>query len=485
LAQVKKQQNRTIYCLSGHDDCVRERERAQLYEDLQASHRELEAKARALEESQQQLQQAIAKQEETNAELRKIGRMKSDFIGIASHELRTPLTFLLGALEYLGESLPGRIDEDEQSLLDYAMQGSQRLSTIVENMLDIIRFEADGFHPQRESVSLYPFLTHIHANLKGVLKERGLTLILGGREQWTELSVDPAMVCRALEDVIGNAVKYTESGGRISLCGRLRSRASLMEDAEQIRLFRPGFPEDGGWDGDFFEVCVTDNGVGIPRQELPHIFERFYTVGKLDEHSSGDKFLGKGAGLGLALVKRIVQGHDGLSWAASPGSREETALENPGSSFHLLFPYQQTPPPPVVSTVEGHRSRLLVIDDEPAIRRFIHILLCKDYDLELAEGGADGLAKARAFNPDLILLDLSMPGMDGFEVCEKLKADPQTCAIPVVMFTAMSRRHERERGEAVGAVDYITKPFSPRELMQRIGQLLNKHCRAAKSSTAD
>lgn len=466
--------------LTGHDltkEKACEQERAQLYADLQSSHRELEKKALAFEDSRQQLRQAMSRQEKTNEELRKIGRMKTDFIGIASHELRTPLTFLLGALEYLGESLPGRINEDEQSLLDYALQGSERLSDIVENMLDIIRLEADGFHPQRETIALLPLLTHIQSNLAGVLKERELTLVWPGGEQWPELSVDPSMVRRALEDVIGNAIKYTEPGGEIRLSGVFRSRESLVADAAHIKRFWSDFSADDSCSDAFFDVCVTDNGIGIPRQELPHVFERFYTVGKLDEHSSGDKFLGRGAGLGLALVKRIMHGHNGLSWAVSPGSREETALENPGSCFHLLFPITQNPAPVELPVAGDRKARILVIDDEPAIRRLIEILLSKKYDLELAVNGVDGLVKARTFSPDLILLDLFMPEMDGFEVCEKLKLDPQTADIPVAMFTAMARKHERDRGRDVGAVAYIAKPFLPRELMQRIDLLLQEYCR--------
>ncbi len=319
---------------------ARELERQQLYENLLASHREQKEKAQALEDSRRQLQEAMARQEKLNAELREIDRMKSDFIGLASHELTTPLTFLLGALEFLEERLPGRINEDEQSLLDYAMQGSQRLADIVENMLDIVRLDADGFHPQRESVSLCPLLTHVRSNIAKGLKERELALDCGENEDWPALSIDPGLLRRALEDLLGNAIKYTEEGGEIRVSGQVRSLESLAADAEQIRLFYPEFPENVSWEGTFFEVCVVDNGIGIPRQELPHVFERFYTVGNIEEHSSGDGSLGSGAGLGLALVKRIVHGHGGLSWASSPGSSEETGLNRPGSCFHLLLPHE-------------------------------------------------------------------------------------------------------------------------------------------------
>jgi PAS domain S-box-containing protein len=455
------------------DGKLREIERRRLYEELQAGHKAMQEKAQALELSQQQLQQAMAEQGRANAELRELGRLKSDFIGIASHELRTPLTFLLGSLEYLEESLPEKINQDERDLLGYAMQGSQRLSDIVENMLDIVRFEAESFQPQKHTVSLHPLVQHVHKDLAWSFQERRLTLDLSPAEQWPEFLFDPMMVRRALEDVIENATKYTESGGQIQVRGRLCSRDRLLKQQEQIQLFWPEFPQGLSWQGDFFEVEVSDNGIGIPRQELAHVFERFYTVGNLDEHCSGSQFQGRGAGLGLALVKRIVRGHGGLVWAQSPGSQAETGLKKPGSCFHLLFPFETNPPADVAtSTDAAGLPRVLLVDDDVAIRRFVEVVLRDSYELELAASGPEGLEKAASSNPDLILLDLYMQGMDGFSVCEKLKADPLTRDIPVAIFTALSSKHEKERGMAAGAVDYITKPFFPRELIQRIDLLL-------------
>ncbi len=454
---------------------LRELERGQLYEELQGSHQALEEKALALEESQRQLEVAMAEQAKVNAELRELGRLKSDFIGIASHELRTPLTFLLGALEFLQESLPGRINADEESLLKYAMQGSHRLSDIVENMLDIVRLEAEGFRPQRQPTSIYALLLEIRNELRWVLDERRLELQLAPAENWPEFLVDPVMARRALEDVIENAIKYTADAGQIRVACSLRSQESLQKDADQIRLFWPEFPAGLGWHGDFFEVTICDNGIGIPRQQLAHVFERFYTIGNLEEHSSAGTLQGQGAGLGLALVKRIIRGHDGLVWADSPGSQQETGLEQPGSCFRLLFPFEQQLSEPVLVPEIERKARILVIDDEPAIRRFIEVLMVKDYNLELAASGAEGLAKAQQFQPDLILLDLYMQGMDGFEVCRKLKADSATATIPVAIFTAVSRKHEKEKALSAGAIDYITKPFYPRELLQRVEQILKEH----------
>lgn len=455
----------------------RDQERCQLYDKLQISHKALEEKALALEESQRRLQQAMTEQEKTNAELRELGRLKSDFIGVASHELRTPMTFLRGSLEYLVENLPARMTEDEKGLLDYAMQGAQRLSAIVENMLDIVRLEAEGFRPQKVKASVFQLLESLVKELEWIIHERGLTLKLAPENAWPDLLIDPDMVRRAFEDIIENAVKYTETGGLVEVSGRVRSHASLLVDIAEIHPFWPEFPESLSWDGDFYEIVICDNGIGIPRQELSHVFERFYTVGKLEEHSSGMKFRGEGAGLGLALAKRIARCHDGLIWAYSPGSIEETGRAKPGSRFHLLFPLEPTSSAEEIPVVEEYRKRILLIDDEPAIRRFVEVLLRNEYDLELAADGLEGLEKARSFNPDLILLDLFMPGMDGFEVCRQLKDDSQTLDIPVAMFTAVARRHEQEKGMALGAVAYLTKPFFPRELLSRIALLLQEHPR--------
>ncbi len=454
---------------------LRDQERSRLYEELQESHRDLEEKALALEESQARLKEAMAEQEKVNADLREIDRIKSDFIGIASHELRTPLTFLLGSLEYLYESLPQRLNEDERSLLDYSMQGARRLSDIVEDMLDIVRIEAQGFSLRRQQISFFDLLQEVHLELNWMLKERNLHLVFAPEAEWPPLLGDAAMVRRVFTDLLENAIKYTPDGGRIEVKSQRVTRNQLPQ--EQLELFYPDFTDRLQWEGDYLQVMVCDNGIGISGIDLPRIFNRFYAAGKLEEHSSGQKFRGKGVGLGLALVKRIVHGHGGLVWAESSGTAEETGVENPGSCINLLFPIDLKPAAfeAEEGTVRDRRPRILLIDDEPAIRRFVQVLLNDSFELEVASGGEQGLVMARSYKPDLILLDLYMQGMDGFEVCKQLKAQDETRDIPVAMFTAVARKHEREKGFSVGAVDYITKPFFPRELLGRIRALLSEY----------
>lgn len=454
---------------------LRDQERSRLYEELQESHRDLEEKALALEESQQRLKEAMAEQEKVNADLREIDRIKSDFIGIASHELRTPLTFLLGSLEYLYESLPERLNEDERSLLDYSMQGARRLSDIVEDMLDIVRIEAEGFSLRRQHISFYQLLQEVHLELNWALKERKLELVFAPEAEWPPLLADPAMVRRVFTDLLENAIKYTDDGGRIEVKSQRISPRQL--DRRLLEAFYPDLDAQLEWQGDFLQVMVCDNGVGISSVDLPRIFNRFYAAGKLEEHSTGNKFQGKGVGLGLALVKRIVHGHGGLVWAESPGTAEESGTETPGSCINLLFPIDLLPVAfeAEEGTIRNRKPRILLVDDEPAIRRFVQVLLADQFDLEVASGGEQGLAMATSCKPDLILLDLYMQGMDGFEVCKQLKAQEVTRDIPVAMFTAVARKHEREKGFSVGAVDYITKPFFPRELLGRIRTLLNEY----------
>jgi CheY-like chemotaxis protein len=164
-----------------------------------------------------------------------------------------------------------------------------------------------------------------------------------------------------------------------------------------------------------------------------------------------------------------------LVWAQSPGSQQETGLSQPGSCFRLLLPFERQQERSQRQSPVEDKPRVLLIDDEPAIRRFVEVLMRNEYQLELAASGPEGLEKAAQCRPDLILLDIYMQGMDGFEVCRALKANPHTAGIPVAMFTAISRQHEKEKGLAAGAVDYITKPFFPRELLQRVEQLLKDH----------
>ena len=454
---------------------LREQERSRLYEELQESHRDLEEKALALEESQTRLRVAMAEQEKVYSDLREIDRIKSDFIGIASHELRTPLTFLLGSLEYLYESLPERLNEDERSLLDYSMQGARRLSDIVEDMLDIVRIEAEGFSLRRRKTSFHQLLQEVHLELGWALRERNQQLIFAPETDWPPVLADPAMVRRAFTDLLENAIKYTSDGGRIEV--KAHRLAARQLPWEQLTLFYPDIADRLEGAGDFLQVMICDNGIGIPTLDLPRIFNRFYVGGKIEEHSTGQKFQGKGVGLGLALVKRIVHGHGGMVWAESPGSAEEAGCENPGSCISLAFPleYQPAAFEEEEGTVRDRKPRILLVDDEPANRRFVEVLLARSFELRVAGDGEEGMELAESFKPDLILLDLYTQGMDGFEVCKRLKARESTREIPVAMFTAVARKHEKEKGFSVGAVDYITKPFFPRQLLGRIQALLSEY----------
>lgn len=456
---------------------LRDHERSRLYLELQESHRALEEKALALEDSQRQLEIAMAEQEKVNANLREIDRIKSDFIGIVSHELRTPLTFLLGSLEYLHESLPKRLHDDELTLLDYSMQGAHRLSDIVEDMLDIVRIEAEGFDLHLQPSNLFEMLQEVRLGLNWLLQERKLELVCAPEVDWPQMAIDQPMLRRALSDLLENAIKYTPDGGRIEVKARVLARKQLP--LEPMSLFYPDLEERLSWNGDYLEIMICDNGVGISGLDLPRIFNRFYAAGKIEEHSSSKKFRGKGVGLGLALVKRIVHGHKGLVWAESPGTAEETGVEFPGSCISLLLPMDipavEEPKPLFAAVPPGRRPRILLIDDEPAIRHFVEVLLEGQFELQVAADGAQGLEMACEFKPDLILLDLYLQGMNGFEVCKKLKAQVLTANIPVAIFTAVARKHEREKGFSVGAVDYITKPFFPRELLSRIRGLLSEH----------
>lgn len=453
---------------------LRDHERSRLYYELQESHRALEEKALALEDSQRQLEIAMAEQEKVNANLLEIDRIKSDFIGIISHELRTPLTFLLGSLEYLHESLPERLLEDELTLLDYSMQGAHRLSDIVEDMLDIVRIEAEGFDLHLQPTNLFEMLQEVRLGIGWLLKERHLELVYAPESDWPQMTIDQPMLRRALSDLLENAIKYTPDGGRIEVKSQIQMRKKLPID--QIAVFYPDVEERLTWRGDYLEIMICDNGIGISGLDLPRIFNRFYAAGKIEEHSSSKKYRGKGVGLGLALVKRIIHGHKGLVWAESPGTAEETGVEFPGTCVSVLLPMNipvldETKSP---ITVSNRKPRILLIDDEPAIRHFAEVLLEGQFELQVAADGVQGLEMASHFKPDLILLDLYMQGMDGFEVCKKLKGQTLTADIPVAIFTAVAREHEREKGFSVGAVDYITKPFFPRELLSRIRGLLRE-----------
>jgi len=248
-----------------------------------------------------------------NAELEAMNRAKTDFISIASHELRTPLSQVNGYSQMLAEELGP--DSPLSVFVEGLIRGATRLTEIVDAMLDVSRLDVGALTLKRSPVALNQVIERAIAEWSSALEERGHTLVTEGLDTLPHLEGDTARLQQVFSQLINNAIKNTPDGGRIEIIGQAHT-------------------EDGS--GQYIEVMVKDNGIGIDPADQQKIFDKFYRTGDLMKHSTGKtKFKGAGPGLGLSLVKGIVDAHGGRIWVESPGHDEETC---PGSNFHVLLP---------------------------------------------------------------------------------------------------------------------------------------------------
>lgn len=384
---------------------------------------------------------------ELSRQLEENTRAKLDFFTNVSHDLRTPLSLVAGPLEHV---LEGPLQDDQKETLLLARRNVDILRRLVNNILDFRKIESGNM-----PLTLYRF------DLPSAVKEwmsgfdgTSRTIRYDGAQS-LEVEADMRLLECILFNLLGNSIKHTSPGGEITV-------SVQQEGADAI-------------------LTVKDNGEGIPREKLPYIFDRFYQA---EKHTSG-------TGIGLALVKGIAELHGGsVSVESVPGEgatffiripiRHEGAeiLESRDAAefterFQDVYRAADTSLEEAASSVtESDRPTILVVDDNSDLREFIGTLLQGEYRIIKASDGKEALDKATRELPDLVVSDVMMPVMDGLELCKSLKGQFSTSHIPVILLTAKSLEEQRAEGYDSGADAYISKPFSEKVLLSRIGNLL-------------
>jgi signal transduction histidine kinase len=266
------------------------------------------------------LEEKVRELERANQELQRVEKMKSDFVILAGHELRTPLTVVYGYLQILlaNPAIPGAIEQEgsPRHLLKNVSDAVERLSQVIQDILNVSLIDANQLDLAREPVFLNSVIQAVLHNLRSFGPQRQIVFDLGGGlRKLPVVEGDPRRLHQALWNIVSNAIKYTPDNGTVSIDGE------TLED-EAIHIW------------------VKDTGVGIPADELQHIFERFYVLEDVSLHrSSKTAFKGGGLGLGLAVSKGIIEAHGGRIWAESAGHDEE---KMPGSTVHVVLPIGST-----------------------------------------------------------------------------------------------------------------------------------------------
>ena len=396
--------------------------------------------------------------------LTELDRAKTVFFSNVSHELRTPLTLILGPIDDLladDASLP----PEARERLVVVHRNATRLLALVNTLLDFSRIEAGRIDASYEPVDLGTITAGLAALFRSATEHAGLQLLVDCPPTARPVHVDRSMWEKIVLNLLSNALKFTHDG----------------EIEVAVRA-----------DDDAATLTVRDTGVGIPSEELPRLFERFHRV----ESARGRTV--EGSGIGLALVAELVRLHGGTVHVESEVGRGTTfTVRIPVGTAHLPADRIRAPEPPTSiagpvsalvdqaaswshaptpdaperpprSSPAKSASRILLADDNADMRGYLERLLRDEYEVEAVSDGHTALAAARARRPDLVLTDVMMPGLDGFELVRALRADPELRTVPVIVLSARAGEEPHAEGMDVGADDYLVKPFNAQELLSRV-----------------
>ncbi|CAM3528316.1 histidine kinase [Bordetella sputigena] len=405
--------------------------------------------------------------------LEQIDRVKTTFFSNISHEFRTPLTLMLGPLEELLQR--AQQDDSQRPLLDLTYRNGLRLLKLVNSLLDFSRIEAGRVQAKYQPTDLAALTAELASLFRSATDRAGLRLIVDCPPLPRPVHVDREMWEKIVLNLVSNAFKFTFEG--------------------EIRIELRGTP-----DGAAAEMRVRDTGIGIPAHELPHIFDRFHRVSGAVGRSI------EGSGIGLALVQELVRMHGGtidvqsepgvgtvftvrvpLGASRAPADARQDAMHHVdpagGTSVNAqayvadaLRWVPEGEAAPTLSTVldagiaaSSNAARVLVVDDNADLRDYVRRMLgSAGYQVEVAVDGHDALAAACRQAPSLILSDIMMPGLDGYGLLAAVRENPSLRDIPVLLMSARAGEEARVEGLGAGADDYLTKPFSARELLARV-----------------
>lgn len=374
-----------------------------------------------------------AELEESLRELQRAQRAKSEFLSNMSHELRTPLNAIIGFSDLMTRE-PSDADAADRTTvpsewIEHINASGLHLLDLINDILDLAKVEAGRIDLHPEALDMKSVVGPAVAALRPLMVRKQLEL--GQDIGAVTVFADRVRLRQIVDNLLSNAIKFTPEGGRIDVTAR--------------RI------------GDQVELRVADTGVGIAPEDHERVFEEFQQVGDRSSRASG-------TGLGLALTRQLVHAHGGT-----------IALESAiGSGTRITVTVPAAPPPSetepadvaVPDAHEGHvaAGTVLVIEDDPAAVRLLRAYLERSgYAVRVAGDGPTGLSEATSNPPDAIVLDVILPGVDGWEVLRRIKLDARSSSVPVVMVTVVD---EQEVGLALGAVDYLIKPIDPAVLMR-------------------
>ncbi len=442
----------------------------------------VKARVRRLEQKTKQLENLVENRtsviREQAEKLQELDNMKSRFFANISHEFRTPLTLILGPLE---DMLARSKNSSDKKNLGLMQRNARRVLQLINQLLDLSRLESGKLKLQAARGDLVAFLKGIVMSFASLAEQKQIDLQYIVSEDQEDLPVlkaiyfDRDQVEKIFYNLLANAFKFTSEGGVVQVTIINNQRAGSVE------------------------IKVKDNGKGIQADRLDNIFKRFYQV---DADNTREQ---EGTGIGLALTKELVELHHGkISVSSEVGKGTEFVVMLPVGTEHLTAeeivdapplpedamdavavtveqsPIQPEATKPLAQLNEDDIPIILVVDDHLDVRNYIRSHLELEYRVVEAKDGEEGVKTAAEIIPDMVISDVMMPKLDGYQLCAALKMNEKTSHIPVILLTAKAGEQDKLSGLETGADDYLTKPFNSKELHVRVRNLIELRRRLQK-----
>lgn len=356
-------------------------------------------------------------------ELERADERKDEFLAMLAHELRNPLSAIGTAVELLRRrESPSAADVTR--LTSIVSRQTQQLSRLVNDLLDVSRVTRGKIELDPQVLSVHDIIEHALEMTQGIISAKGHSIQYTPADPSLRISADVVRARQILGNLLHNAARYTPAGGEIRIC------ADRLADKARIR--------------------VLDNGIGIDADMLPRVFDLF------TQADSGLSRQDAGLGIGLTLVQRLLHAHGGAVEVHSPGLGK-------GALFTITLPLAHEAAaavsPPAARRTAAASARILLIDDNrDAVDTLAHLLRGEGHEVAVAHTGEAGLAQSQGFAPDYVVVDVGLPGINGFEVAHALRQAPKTARSVLVALSGYSARNMRERGMQAGFNHYLTKP---------------------------
>lgn len=423
----------------------------------------------------EQLKESFATLEKQNEDLKRLDQLKNEFLANTSHELRTPLNGIIGIAESLIDGVTGELPQTTQKNIQLIISSGRRLANLVNDILDFSKLRHKNLELQLKPVDIHAITNLVLTLSQPLAKNKNLQLINAIPEDLPPAEADENRLQQILYNLVGNAIKFT-AAGRVEVSAELvRSHRSSVMGSEQLLM-----------NNDQLAITISDTGIGIGEDKFERIFESFEQV----EGSTAREY--GGTGLGLAVTKQLVELHGGKVSVKSQlekGSQFTFTLPVSLGKIENKLPVDAIKPLVITALAEvsiatnslqlttknKQHIKILIVDDDPInLQVLINNLSLQNYAVTQASNGEEALAIIeQGLKPDIILLDVMMPKMTGYQVTQKLRESFTSTELPIILLTARTQVQDIVTGLNLGANDYLCKPVAKDELLARLRTQIN------------